>query len=288
MKSQISLWGIGLIALGGAANAQGAPQAAFQEPAGAGPRGSSQPAPGEVRYDEVGYAGLADMGGISVASSALSPGSYVEVTALDSGRTILAVVTGNGSAERLVLLSPGAAGALGIASEPAPVRVRRVVPGPQDAALLAAGQAASGRGDAPSALLVPLRKRLAPLPVAAKPAAVAKPDRQPPPVRTSPQPALTKPIPRPAAPPPQPRAQPQPPTPAVARPAAGGYYVQVAALSSRVRAQALAKSLGGNVEAAGAVYRVRLGPYPDAAAAAQGRATAARKGYPDARVVRSN
>lgn len=264
MKSHARLWGLGLIALGSAAIAQ-------QEPAGDGPRGSSQLAPGEVRYDEVGYAGLAELGGVSVASSALPPGSYVEVTALDSGRTILAVVTGSGAPPaRLVALSPGAARALGVAREPAPVRVRRVTPGPQDSALLSAGQAASERADAPDALLVPLRKRLARPPAATAPAVAVKPATPPPPAAAKPAP------PRPAA-------------PAPTRPAATGrYYVQVAALSNRDRAEALARSLGGGVEAAGSVYRVRLGPYSDAAAAAQGRAAAARKGYPDARVVRPN
>ncbi|MGK6319896.1 SPOR domain-containing protein [Sphingomonas sp. DT-204] len=272
--------GAGLLLLAtGQAAAQVQPQdaAAFQEPPGDGPRGSSQAKPGEVRYDEVGYAGLAELGGVSIASSTLPSGSYVEVTALDSGRTILAVVTGNGSPGRLALLSPGAASALGIAGERAPVRVRRVTPPPQDMALLSAGKAASGRSDAPKALLVPLRKRLGPPSGATAPIATAS-------VPPAASPSPPTPSPRPAPPPKKVPARASTPAPRHV----AGYYVQVAALSSRARANALASSIGGTVEPAGALFRVRLGPFPDAASAGRGRAAAVRQGYPDARIVRMN
>jgi rare lipoprotein A len=273
--------GAGLLILAAgqaAAQAQSQDTASYQEPPGDGPRGSSQAKPGEIRYDEVGYAGLTDLGGVSIASSTLPPGSYVEVTALDNGKTVLAVVTGNDSPNRLALLSPGAASALGIAADPAPVRVRRLTPPPQDIALLSTGQAASARSDAPKALLLPLRKRLGPPPGATAPIATAS---VPPAVSPSPSPART--------PPPKPAPPPKKTPPRASAPAprhTAGYYVQVAALSSRARANALASSIGGLVEPAGALFRVRLGPFPDAESAGRGRAAAARQGYPDARIVR--
>lgn len=276
--SFLALAGLALAAGQAPAWAQPQDGAAFQEPPGDGPRGSSEVKPGEIRYDEVGYAGLTDLGGVSISSSTLPPGSYVEVTALDNGKTVLAVVTGNGSPNRLALLSPGAASALGIAADPAPVRVRRVTPPPQDTALLSAGQAASARSDAPKALLLPLRKRLGPPPGATAPIATVS---VPPTVSPSPSPART--------PPPKPAPPPKKTPPRASAPAprhTAGYYVQVAALSSRARADALASSIGGTVEPAGTLFRVRLGPFPDAESAGRGRAAAVRQGYPDARIVR--
>jgi rare lipoprotein A len=66
------------------------------------------------------------------------------------------------------------------------------------------------------------------------------------------------------------------------------YYVQVATLSSRDRAAALAKSLGGTSAPFKSLWRVRTGPFSDAKSAAQARDAAAARGYGDARVVRED
>ncbi|MCW4460459.1 SPOR domain-containing protein [Sphingomonas sp. BT-65] len=227
-----------------------------------GPQGSSQLRPGEDRYDRVGYAGYAGAGeGVFALSGELQPGSFAEVTALDTGRTILVQVRGEGRG--LLELSGGAAKQLGVTGNPA-VRVRRVTVTPQDSALLSTGQAAPTRADAPQALLVGLRKQLAErVPAETKPAPVAAQPRPP----------------RRAAPPAKTPAQTQP-----AR-AARGLFVQVAALSNAQRARALAGQLGGTVRSAGSLHRVQLGPFPNRTAAERARADAAKRGYGDARVI---
>jgi rare lipoprotein A len=220
-----------------------------------GPQGSSRPRPGEERFDQVGYAGYAGAGeGVFATSGMLRAGSYAEVTALDTGKTILIAIRGQG--QGLIDLSGAAARQLGVSGNPA-VRVRRVTVTPQDAALLDAGQPAPARGDAPPALLAGLRKRLSGASAALPPEDNAPPPRQP--TRASP----------PA----------QPPR------ATRGLFVQIAALSSAQRAQALARDVRGVVRSGGGVYRVQTGPYPTAAAAERARADHARRGYGDARVV---
>lgn len=292
MKSQTSLVLL-LLAATGANAAQrleelppaGADQGA--PPPSAGPQGSSQLRPGEARFDRVGRITLAEGEGTFALSGELAAGSFAEVTALDTGRTILVQVRGEGSG--LVALSPAAATQLGVAGN-APVRIRRVTVTPQDTALLSAGRAAPTRADAPQALLIGLRRMLAeqpaPVQVAARPmpSAAAKPQ----PVKPKPaklQPAKPEPVPTPAArveaaKPPPPKVQPAPKP--VAR---GNLIVQVAALSNAQRARALAEQLGGSVRSAGTIHRVQLGPFTDRAAAERARADAARRGYGDARIL---
>jgi rare lipoprotein A len=66
-----------------------------------------------LNYDAVGYAALGDEGGssITVAHRTMPLPSYLEVTALDSGKTILVRVERRGpmTNARLIELSPGAA-----------------------------------------------------------------------------------------------------------------------------------------------------------------------------------
>ncbi|MFA5965456.1 MAG: SPOR domain-containing protein [Sphingomonas sp.] len=259
-------------------------------PQGPGPRGTS----GEQRYDATGYAGVADVGGdpaaITATSDAVAQGGFVEITALDSGKTIVALVNGHGSGANIVDLSPGAARLLGIAGGPAGVRVRTVTPIPQDQVALRSGHAASPRIDAPQSLLVGLRKRL--------PAVVPpRPIRRPlPPTRPSPQAGASYAMPDDVA------RREQPPLPAPvsprtpgatyaaprsqAAPSASGWYVQVAALSSLARAQALVGSLGGGrVVSSGGLHRVQIGPYGAASTAARARDDAVRRGYAGARLV---
>ena len=230
-----------------------------------GPRGTS----GEAHEDGVGYAILmADPPEarwsnvvIGVAYPGQPAGSLVEVTALDTGRNIVALVVGQETRGALVALSPGAAQALGVGDR-AGVRVRSVVANPQDEMALRSGRAASQRLDAPPALLTALRRKLPgerSAPVANLQNRTPTAPRMAPPKRTIPAPAAAR----------------------------GGYIVQVAALSSAVRAATLARDLGGRVSVIGGLYRVQLGPFGDAASAARARDGVARHGYGDARILRN-
>ena len=249
--------------------------AEFAPPPANGPSGSSRPRPGEFRYDETGYAGVRHVEGGGAADAAsvavhrsLPAGTALEVTSLDTGRTILVLVTGQlpPGAEYPIDLSAGAATQLGYAQgQRVPVRLRAVTPPGPDMAALRAGTAPSPRADAPPVLLTALRKRLPGIP-AAEPIARPAPARTPAPAR-----------PRHAAPAP------------VAKPAAAGrYLVQVAALSSGSNAQALARSMGGFVKQGGGLHRVQLGPFATQAQAEAARGRAARAGHADARVIAAN
>lgn len=269
-----------LIALAGLVSGAGVSPALAQQQAGAdyampheggpppsdGPQGSSQIRPGEERFDRVGHAGYAGEGaGVFALSNLLPPGSHAEVTALDTGRTILVAIRGSGPG--LVDLSTAAARQLGVTGNPA-VRIRRVSPPPQEANMIASGQPAPPRADAPPALLAGLRRQLgaanpAPAPGKTSPRRAAKTAAVPAPVKSAP----VKPV-----------------TPVPVR-AAGGLFVQVAALSNAQRARALADQLGGAVRSAGNMHRVQTGPYPNTAAAQRARADLARRGYGDARIV---
>jgi rare lipoprotein A len=244
-----------------------------------GPNGTAG-AGTSAAYDAVGYAsrfgdeleGQTTASGEPFASAAVTAahrslpmGSYAEVTALDTGRTILVRIVdrGPGRSDREIDLSTGAARALGLLAQPlAPVRVRAVTPGPADVAALREGRAAALRLDAPEAVLRALRRQL---PAAPNPVSAEKPTPRPMPTRR----AAT-----PVASPRKPAAAP-----------AGRYLVQVAALSSAQRAQALARSFGGTVVAGGGIYRVRLGPFADRAAAQRARDVAAARGYGDASII---
>jgi rare lipoprotein A len=258
----------------------------------AGPPPSSGPSAtsgrGAERYDEVGYATWygTEMAGARTASGSmfepkaftaahrtLPLGSYAEVTALDTGRTILVQVNDRGPRQGnlLIDLSQGAAQALGINGREA-VRVRAVTASPSDLVALRAGQPGAPRLDTPPALLAGLRQRLNGASALAAAPSPAKPARLPL-VRVPPDPQGARPAAVPA-----PRAA----------PATRGFYVQVAAFSSQPRAAALAKSLGGQVVSGSALWRVRLGPYATQNQANRARDGAAARGYGDARVVRED
>lgn len=227
----------------------------------AGPSGRS----GNARHDEVGYAGVrgvagGDGGAVVAMHRSLPAGSYVEVTGLENGRTILVLVTGSmgPGADHLIDLSPAAARQLGSNSATIPVRVRAINPTGPDQAALQAGQAAAPRPDTPPVLLNALRKQLPAFNVAAAP--------------TPPAPGYG----RPAATPPRPA------------PGGKGYYVQVGAFANAANANGLARSLGGFVRTGGGLHRVQMGPYRTAGEAEAARAEAARRGYGDARVFAQN
>lgn len=234
-------------------------------PPGEGPRGTSQ-AFGAARYDAVGYASWYgaeagtqtasgarfDPAAITAAHNSLPLGSFAEVTALDSGRTIIVLITDRGPhvPGRLIDLSQGAARLLGTdRTAVVGVRVRAIDPPPADQAALRAGQAAAVRLDASPQLLTALRRRLSAPP--------SPPARAPAPVNT---------------------AQPTAATPA-------GLRVQVASFASADRARALAATLQGSVETGSGVFRVYLGPFGTRAEAEAARDAAARRGYGDARIV---
>ncbi|MFD0948212.1 SPOR domain-containing protein [Sphingomonas canadensis] len=255
------------------------PPQGWQDPAAgaAGPAGSSQRAAGEVRYDEVGYAGVRGVAGgdpsgnaIVAVHRSLPAGTIVEVTSLDTAKTILVLITGSAeTGGNVVDLSPGAARLLGGgASGLLPVRVRKVITSPGDAVALREGRPASERPDTPPVLLSALRKHL--------PAAPAYSPSYPPAQAYAPPsaPAYSQPAYRP---------QPAPQRPAAA-PVRGGFIVQVAALSNSARAQSIATSLGGFVKPGGGLYRIQIGPFRSAGEAEAARARAAKAGYGDARV----
>ena len=247
---------------------QGAPA---DLPQGGGPRGTS----GELRYDTVGYAsvqtyrpaGALAAATVTIAHATLPVGSFVEVTSLDSGRTIVAAVGAQSLDGQAFALSPGAAQLLGVGDHAA-LRVRLVTPSGPDQMALRSGGPASPRIDAPEGLLKALRKRLPDEMVQAPP-----PRRMPPVTRRPPVPA-----PQPGA-----RYTPPPETAPVAR--GVRFIVQVAAFSTRDRAQIAARQVGGRIVVVGAVFRVQIGPFADAASAKRARDEAAGHGYGDARVI---
>ncbi len=114
-----------------------------------------------LNYDEVGYAAAEEAAGVSGAHHTLPVPSYVEVTSLDSGKTVLVRIERRGpmDSDALVALSPAAFAQLGIAPG-APVRVRRVNPPEDERAMLRAKRNVPPRMDTPEALLAVLKRRL--------------------------------------------------------------------------------------------------------------------------------
>lgn len=241
-----------------------------------------------MNFDAVGYAAIGTEGGeaISAAHKTLPLPSYVEVTSLDSGRTILVRVERRGpmTNDRLVELSPGAAEQLGLTTDRVPVRVRRVNPPEQERALLRSGQRAPQRMETPKALLAVLMRRIDPkTPVLlsgappALPAGGAKAGQ--PPRREPDTPTAARP----------PAQAEKPSAPAPARPAAkGDLVIQVGAFASRANADATAAKIGGRVEPAGRLFRVRSGPFATRAQAEAALVKVRSAGYRDARIQRSN
>lgn len=260
-----------------------------------------------LNYDAVGKAVAmgADEGGagrINGAHRTLPVPSYVEVTSLSSGRTILVRIDRRGpmSGEGLVALSPMAWSQLGLPGDAsAPVRVRRVNPPEPERALLRTGQAAPQRMDTPPGLLAALRRKLGleppvgDLPVTIRPAEVA-PGAPKPPAPAKPAVKIAeKPTPEPQEKPapkvevaaaPKPAAPPEPPKRPAA--AAGRYYVQIGAFSQRGNAEAAARKAGGSMVQAGSLWRVRSGPFSAGDEAERGLAKARAAGYAGARIVR--
>lgn len=242
------------------------------------PQGSSQPAAGEVRHDEVGRAGILSKPvagrptqGAFILHRTLPVDSFVEVTALDTGRTIVAQVAGTGptAPDRIAEVSPAAAYQLGVGAAPLfAARVRPAIVTAQERQAIASGSTATLRLETPPALLTALRRKLSPVP--RDPAILSTHSVAPPTVQTRPAPA-TAPV---AATTRSSQARPT-----------RQWFVQVAALSDAGRAKNLAGTLRGVVRPAGALYRVQTGPFDTRAEAQHARADAVRRGYADARII---
>ncbi|WJS97603.1 septal ring lytic transglycosylase RlpA family protein [Novosphingobium humi] len=118
-----------------------------------------------MNYDAVGYASVGGPPtGVSAAHHTLPLPSYVEVTSLTNGRTILVRVERRGPMDstHTIELSPAALAQLGASADgQAPVRVRRVNPLENERALLRAGMNAPERMPTPKPLLAVLQRRLA-------------------------------------------------------------------------------------------------------------------------------
>ncbi len=200
---------------------------------------------------------------MTAAHKTLPMPSYVEVTNLENGRQVVLRINDRGPfvGNRIIDLSRRSAQLLGVdRAGLARVRVKRVHPTDKQIAKLGLGRSAKPP------------KGLQPVQVA-----VAAP-----PVRA----ALPPPL------PPRVQGPPAPPAVVFAPPLAGdaGLFIQVAALSDRGRAAALAGALESlaapNIEAtATGLYRVRLGPFADAASAAKVLDDLQAAGYSDAHVV---
>lgn len=267
-------------------------------------------------YDEVGYASWYgeelsgnqtangepfNPQGISAAHKTLPLPSYVEVTALDTGRTILVRVNDRGpfANDRLIDLSHGAAKQLGIDQNGVSgVRVRKVNPNEQERAVLRMGSPATERIATPDSLLSILRANLAKLPRPTAPVRqVAAPGYSPGVSGSSTRPAT-------ASPPTTGTRDGRFIVEGAGRPVAaensigdnyvgaipGSYAVQVAAFSDKSRADILARKIGAKVQPDGTrtIWRVRYGPYSSEQEAQAGLALAQQRGYSGARILRAD
>lgn len=269
-------------------------------------------------YDQVGFASLGDEGGdgVTVAHKTLPLPSYVEVTSLETGRTILTRVERRGpmTASRLVALSPGAARQLGMSDGEA-VRVRRVNPPEVERAELRMGNTAPERLSTPASLLAVLKRNLPLLPQGPQTALSARTSGSATllePVVVAPSTALAV-APQPDAAEPAPAGglseangayplqqlaeavdppsvmEDTPPSASPRTPPApvsdAGFVVQAGTFASKLNAERLAGKLdGGFVTRAGKFYRVRVGPYPTRGQAEAALAKVRAAGYSDAQI----
>jgi rare lipoprotein A len=251
-----------------------------------------------LNYDQVGYLAADQAGGNAVSGShhTLPLPSYVEVTSLETGRTILVRLERRGpmNSNELVALSPGALAQIGGAAG-TPVRVRRVNPPEDQRTLLRAGAPAEPRMDTPMSLVGILKRKLpgqtsaavsvaqaAPAPPiqsavrSQAPVVVATLESNPQPVRATGAPVLP------------PLDQRGPAAPAPARQPAvsrGAFVVQAASFSTADNARRAAGALNGEVSQAGRYYRVRTGPFATRGEAEASLAKVRAAGYSDARIL---
>jgi rare lipoprotein A len=235
-----------------------------------------------LNHDAVGHAAVGSDGGaaVSIAHQTLPLPSYAEITALDSGQTILVRVERRGPMrnDRLVELSPGAAAQLGLAGQDsAAIRIRRVNPPEAERALLRSGERVPERMATPPGLLAVLKRKLAPLesPLAPDNTTLAE---------VAPAAVLPAATLRPVAPP-VPKSRPEPAKPHATGPS---LQVQIGTYANPQNAGAAASKAGGKVQAAGRLSRVVVGPFADRGTALAALAKARSAGYSDARIQRAD
>jgi rare lipoprotein A len=271
-----------------------------------------------MNFDAVGFAAAGPEGGdaVSGAHRTLPLPSYVEVTALDSGKTILVRIERRGpmAGKAQVELSPGAALQLGYTGQPQfPVRVRRVNPTEPERALLRSGQPAPARMDTPKSLLAVLMRKLETQEGVIRPVLAPEPELTPVPAPSAspvPKPtpkATPRAVPKPAATPkaaptaaatpeavpkatpkaaatPKPAASPRPEAPS----GPGRYTIRVGTYANKANADAAAKKTGGSAVQSGKLWIVRTGPFASETQAKAALAKAKSAGYSDATIQRAN
>ena len=180
-KSMIRFAGVGTMLLMLSACAGGNFRPVSDTPVRIGPaysvRGTTYVPAAAPAYDAVGYASWYGSesgnrtangeefrpGWVTAAHTTLPLPTYVEVTALDTGRRIIVRVNDRGpfARGRIIDLSRGAAEELGIKAQGhAPVRVRRVDPSEKDRERLRKGRPAGGLTPVTARALQQLRARL--------------------------------------------------------------------------------------------------------------------------------
>lgn len=264
-----------------------------------------------MNYDRVGYiAADGDGGGVTGAHKTLPLPSYVEVTSLDTGRTILVRLEHRGpmTTDRLLALSPGALAQLG-AIDGAPIRMRRVNPPEEHRAMLRQGEEAPLRMDTPASLVEVLKRRL---PDAGS--ASLRDPRQDAVSRKAPDTATIAAIDQSADMPTpgerlsvateasekndsrdlalveigEPNTEPsidktEQSNPALPTPSDDGrFVVQLGAFSIRANAVRLVEKVGGFITPSGSLSLVRVGPFASREKAAQALAKLQGEGYRDA------
>jgi rare lipoprotein A len=251
-----------------------------------------------LNYDEVGFLAADAAGGSAISGShhTLPLPSYVEVTSLETGRTILVRVERRGpiNGQQLLALSSGAMAQLS-AAPGTPIRVRRVNPPEDQRALLRAGAEAPLRMDTPMSLVEILKRKLPGVDATAQAVLAAVSVPQPPvaasavvapaPVSSRGDPPPLPPLAASAVPQPLPLAPDRPAAPSP--PTNGDFVVQAAAFSSSDRAQSAARVLGGEVTRSGQYFRVRTGPFATRGEAEASLAKVRAAGYRDARIFMS-
>jgi len=238
-----------------------------------------------LNYDEVGHIARDAEGGadISGAHQTLPLPSYVEVTSLESGRTILLRMERRGPmvTSRIAALSDGALEQLGVSPGSA-VRIRRVNPPEVERAVLRQGRAAPLRMDTPLSLVEVLRRKLDAPAAMPDPTSATTESATAGPQQVAVGPSVV------AMPAPQlvttPAAKPEP----VQSARTGKLAVQAATFSSRANADRAAAALDGYVLKAGQYWRVQTGPFADGEQAEAALAKVKAAGYTDARVITLN
>lgn len=239
-----------------------------------------------LNYDSVGQVVTDQAGGAAISAEhrTLPLPSYIEVTSLETGKTILVRVERRGpmTGRALIGLSPGAMEQLGVQPGTA-VRVRRVNPVEQERAMLRRGERAPECMDTPKSLVEVLRRKL--------PAATVIPESHRDRADTMQAPASAQRV-TPANVVPERKADfasTKPPVSApsdamVAPKGKGRYFVQAGAFSVQANAQNVANKINGTIVSSGKLHLVRVGPFPGRKEAEASLAKVKGAGYTGARI----